>query len=167
MDRLWQFSVLTGQITDFSWPDADLTYTKTDGTTVSETLSLYDETCVGHRGSDVFPFGLLDTDDDEFTIKTGVRENLTTGNKLSNREVLQALDPRSSSMSYVYDTFKWMHCTDEGFDFDDAWGEKKTSSTKRERPSFEKGVPRAPMYGSIKKRLEESKAAKQSRDAKR
>lgn len=41
MERLWMYAVLTGQITDYSWPDTDTTITKPDGTTVSESLSLY------------------------------------------------------------------------------------------------------------------------------
>ncbi|CAM9856817.1 unnamed protein product [Pylaiella littoralis] len=80
MERLWMYSVLTGHITDFTWPDEDISYTNTDGTTVSESISFYGDTCSGHRGSDVFPFGLLDTDIDGFTIKTGVRGNMDTGN---------------------------------------------------------------------------------------
>ncbi len=62
------YAVLTGQISDYSWPDGDITYTTPDGTTVSESISLYGDTCVGHRGSDVFPFGLLDDDDDGFEV---------------------------------------------------------------------------------------------------
>ena len=68
MERLWMFAVLTGQISDYTWPDSDITITKPDGTTVSEIVSMYGDTCVGHRGSDVFPFGLLDTDDDGFEV---------------------------------------------------------------------------------------------------
>lgn len=68
MERLWMYAVLTGQISDYSWPDGDITYTTPDGTTVSESISLYGDTCVGHRGSDVFPFGLLDDDDDGFEV---------------------------------------------------------------------------------------------------
>lgn len=66
MERLWMYAVLTGQIKDYTWPDTDVTVTKPDGSTVSESISLYGETCVGHRGSDVFPFGLLDADTDGF-----------------------------------------------------------------------------------------------------
>ncbi|CAN0275670.1 unnamed protein product, partial [Hapterophycus canaliculatus] len=114
MERLWMYGVLTGHITDFTWPDTDVTYTDKDGSTVSETLSLYGEDCTGHAGSDVFPFGLLDTDIDGFTIKTGIRGNLDSGNKLTNREALQAFDARSNSLPYVYDTFKWLHCEADG-----------------------------------------------------
>ncbi|CAM9627145.1 unnamed protein product, partial [Pylaiella littoralis] len=110
IERLWMYSILTGHVTDFTWPDEDTTYTNTDDTTVSEFISFYGDTCSGHRGSDVFPFGLLDTDIDGFTVKTGVRGNLDTGNTFTNRQLLQAFDARSNSLSYVYDNFKWTHC---------------------------------------------------------
>lgn len=63
MERLFMFSVLTGQITDVSWPDSD-------STSSSEVVSRYGDTCNGHSGSDVFPFGLLDTDTDGFEVCT-------------------------------------------------------------------------------------------------
>lgn len=44
------------------------TYTDSDGATVSEMNSRYGDTCHGHGGSDVFPFGLLDTDTDGFEV---------------------------------------------------------------------------------------------------
>lgn len=56
------FSVLTGQITDWTWPNNDAMST-------SERISNYGDTCVGHGGSDVFPFGLLDTDIDGFEVR--------------------------------------------------------------------------------------------------
>lgn len=68
MERLWMYSVLTGHVQDFSWPDSDVTVTEPDGTESSEVVSLFGETCRGHRGSDVFPFGLLDTDVDGFEV---------------------------------------------------------------------------------------------------
>ena len=55
------FSVLTDQITDWTWPNNDATST-------SERISNYGDTCVGHGGSDVFPFGILDTDIDGFDV---------------------------------------------------------------------------------------------------
>ncbi|CAN0199601.1 unnamed protein product, partial [Hapterophycus canaliculatus] len=116
MERLWMYTVLTGKIKDYSWPDSDVTITKPDGTLVSESISLYGDTCEGHRGSDVFPFGLLDTDTDDF--ETGIK-GVGSGNTLTNRELLAAFDPRINSLSYVYDTFKWTHCAEGGLDFDD------------------------------------------------
>lgn len=62
MERLFMFTVLTGQITDMTWPNNDATST-------SEKLSNYGDTCVGHGGSDVFPFGILDTDVDGFEVR--------------------------------------------------------------------------------------------------
>lgn len=36
---------------------------------------------------------------------------------LTNREVLDALDPRVNMLSYVYDNFRWDHCAQQGIDF--------------------------------------------------
>lgn len=154
------YGALTGQVTDFTWPDSDVTYTDDDGATVVESVSLYGETCSGHRGSDVFPFGLLDSDTDGFTIKTGVRENSDTGNKLTNREALQAFDPRVNALPYVYDTFKWDHCVSEGVDFGDAWKESADGTAPRvKRPSFVEGMPRLPLYPNVNKMMNNIVAA--------
>ncbi len=31
------------------------------------------------------------------------------------------MHPSVNMLSYIYDTFKWDHCAESGFDFDDAW----------------------------------------------
>lgn len=152
------YSMLTDTVTDLSWPDSDITYTESDGTVVSESLSLFHESCEGHHGSDVFPFGLMDADNDGFTIKTGIRGNSETGNILTNRELLQAFDPRLNTLPYVYDTFKWDHCTAEGYNFDDAWKETAKLTSKKRSAAFEEGVRRVPMYSSILQHRAEAKA---------
>lgn len=158
------YGILTGHITDFTWPDENISYTDKDGNAVSETVSLYGEDCTGHRGSDVFPFGLLDTDVDGFTIKTGIRGNLESGNQLTNREALQAFDARSNSLPYVYDTFKWLHCEADGVNFDDAWETAKASKapkapkTPKARPTFKDGEVRAPRYSGYEKIKADAKA---------
>ena len=64
MERLFMFAVLTEQITDWTWPDNDYV-----SSTFGEPISKYDTSiCVGHGGSDVFPFGMLDTDTDGFKV---------------------------------------------------------------------------------------------------
>ncbi|CAM9493178.1 unnamed protein product [Ectocarpus sp. 6 AP-2014] len=128
MERLYQFPVLTGSIDDFFWTDADTNVTFADGTTVSEITSVYSDHCIGHHGSDVFPYYLLDTDTTGFEVKTGVRGQPVFGNMLTNREILTALDPRANSLSYVYDKFEWSHCAADGFDFNDAWDDTELSS---------------------------------------
>ena len=117
------FSVLTGSVTDFTWPDEDVTTTYPDGTTYTEVLSIYGEDCAGHAGKDIFPFGLLNGDVNDFKVQTGIKGNVPGGgNVLTNKEVLEALDPRNNALPYVYDTFKWSHCEAEGFNMNDAWG---------------------------------------------
>eukprot|EP00903_Cladosiphon_okamuranus_P016180 g14931.t1 len=171
MERLWMYSVLTGHVTDFTWPDENLSYTDEDGDTVTETVSLYGEDCTGHRGSDVFPFGLLDADEDGFEVKTGIRGNNEFGNTLSNREALQAFDPRSNSLPYVYDTFKWTHCAADGVDFDAAWETAdeprpmtaKAPAPKKKRPSFKEGEFRTPRFSGMEDIKKRAKAAKAQR----
>lgn len=167
MERVWMFTVLTGQITDFTWVDSSFTYEDSNGSTVLEDISLYGDSCTGHGGSDVFPYGMLEGETDDFTIKTGIRGNEEHGNRLTNREVLSALDPNFNSLPYVYDTFEWAHCAVDGFDFDDAWGggsaQVNTNNKPTKRPAFEEGASRPPMYSSIMKLMAESKAKKSSR----
>ena len=63
MERLFMFSVLTGNTNDMTWPDMD------DSST-NVMVSRYGTTCNGHGGSDVFPFGLLDTDTDGWSVSS-------------------------------------------------------------------------------------------------
>ena len=64
MERLWMYSVMTGQITDFTWPDS------TEESDYGD-ISSFDDSCVGHGGSDIFPFGILDSDIDGFEVRGG------------------------------------------------------------------------------------------------
>ena len=152
MERMYQFGVVTGTINEFTWPDKDMTVTLPDGTSYTQYVSSRYEECNGHHGSHIFPYGLLGSDVDGFKVKTGIRSNPATGNNLTNREVLAAFDPRSNSMNYVYDTFKWDHCVPEGYDFDDAWGEKSPSPRKN---FYERDEPRSPVYTSFKRMMAE------------
>ena len=121
MERLWQFSVLTGSVTDFSWPDEDITYQGPDLTPVERSLSMYGDTCVGHRGSDVFPFGILTSDRAGFGVQTDMLTQDGTGVGMTNRQVLAAVDPRLNNLTYIYDNFKWDHCAADGHNFDALW----------------------------------------------
>lgn len=91
---------------------------------------------------------MLDDEQDEFKVQTGIRWNTVRGNALTNREALQAFDPRVDALTYVYDNFKWEHCAEDGFDFGDAWGDTATISRT---PVFKEGAPRFPLYSSLKK----------------
>lgn len=155
------FKRLTGTMTDLTWPDSDVTVVDEDtGTIESEVLSLYDEDCVGHRGSDVFPFGLAtDVGDVGFLARTAIKGDEEGGNVLSNREILQALDPRVNRLSYIYDTFEWSHCEEDGIDMNDAW-QTPSSTEGVKRPTFKKGETRYPLYDMLKKKAEEVAARK-------
>ncbi|CAM9668790.1 unnamed protein product [Ascophyllum nodosum] len=121
MERIWQLSILTGHITDFTWPDHDITYHGPDQTPVERSLSMYTETCVGHRGSDAFPFGILESDIEGFDVEVGMLAHDGTGVGIPNRDVLAAVDPRVGNVTYIYDNFKWEHCAADGYNFDDLW----------------------------------------------
>lgn len=143
-------------MTDLSWPDSDVSIVDEDtGITEVEVLSLYDEDCVGHRGSDVFPFGLAtDVGDVGFLARTAIKGDEEGGNVLSNREILQALDPRVNRLSYIYDTFEWAHCVEDGINMDDAW-QTPTAAETVKRPTFKEGETRYPLYDMLKKKAAE------------
>ncbi|CAM9814374.1 unnamed protein product [Ectocarpus fasciculatus] len=157
MERLFMFARLTGNTYDMDWPDYD-------SASPDETISRYGDDCIGHGGSDEFPFDLLAADHDGFEIKTGIKGNPEIGNSLTNREVLAAIDARVNQLPYVYDTFKWDHCLGSGYDFDAAWdfsstisAENKGKSTMKNEPTMRdpvaplnKGGAR-PSHGSTKK----------------
>ena len=147
---MYQFAVVTETVTEFTWPDKDIEVTLPDGTSYTQYVSSYYEECNGHHGSHIFPFGLLDSGIDGFEVKTAIRRNPVTGNKLTNRQVLDALDPRSNSMNYVYDTFKWDHCVPKGYNFDDAWGNNAPTVRKE---FFETDEPRSAVYTNFKRKM--------------
>ena len=156
------FKRLTGTMTDLTWPDSDTTVVDPEtGETTSEILSLSGE-CKGHAGSDVFPFGYaMDAGDPGFKTRTAIKGEEEGGNSLTNREVLLALDPRVNSLSYIYDTFEWPHCMQDGLDFNDAWPADGTTVSKRalkegvKRPTFKDGELRYPMYSAFREKSAE------------
>lgn len=172
MERLWMFSLLTGTITDLEWPDKDTEVVASDGTSYVIAVSLYSDKCVGHRGSDVFPFGILKHDTADFNVRTGIKGNPMQGNIFTNREILEAFDPRQNKLNYIYDNFEWVHCAADGFDLRDIIkaphspelmtngvmpGLEVEESDQgvqrartRERAMFKKDGPRHPLYSHLK-----------------
>lgn len=157
MERLWMFKQLAGTMTDMTWLDGDGAVTLAEGSAQFEHVSLYSDDCVGHRGSDVYPFGLLNgTANDQ--VRTGLIDvkrwqeitdegaetssvrRSSGGNTLTNRELLRAFDPHENSLTYIYDTFRWDHCSALGFDFNDAREDASrndhTKTTATSRMSF-------------------------------
>lgn len=138
MERLWMFKRLTGTMTDLTWPDHDTITTTPGGDKRKNVLSNTSDRCAGHRGSDVFPFVMGGTSGKSsapgIAVRSGIRSTGVEGGErdrgftLTNREVLQAFDPRINSLPYVYDTFRWEHCEAEGYNFEDAWHSALTSA---------------------------------------
>lgn len=85
---------------------------------------------------------------------------MESGNTLANRDLLQAFDPRTNSLPYIYDTFKWAHCSNDGFDFDDAWKTQQATTPGHRRTQFKEGVKRVPMFGVFEKMREARNAKK-------
>lgn len=164
------FKRLTGTLTDLSWPDSDVTVVDPEtGESTNEILNLFDESCNGHRGSDIFPFGLaMDAGDPGFKARTAIKGDEEGGNTLTNREVLLALDPRVNTLSYIYDNFEWPHCAQDGLNFNDAWPSDNNNVSKRalkegkSRPTFKDGELRYPMYSAFKEKAAEIAKKQQS-----
>lgn len=123
MERLWLFKTLTGTMADLTWVGAE-------GAEAGEQMvSIYSQDCVGHRGDDVYPFDLMNGTANEIVrtglVDTGAAAEIGVrgpiGNTLTNRDLLKEFDPRQNSLKYIYDTFRWDHCWQSGFNFDDAW----------------------------------------------
>ncbi|CAM9131049.1 unnamed protein product, partial [Discosporangium mesarthrocarpum] len=112
MERLWQYKVLSGTMTDTTWPDSSAVYTDEDGEEYEIVVASTDSgTCLGHGGSDKFPFGFGDH-------ITDLMVNIWHEPKFeeyTNREVLAALDPNFNGLPYIYDTFEWTHCEEQGY----------------------------------------------------
>lgn len=164
MERLWQFSVLTGSVKDMNWPDDDVEITLPDGSQTTYYLSTTYAGCFGHHGSDVFPFGLLDSDVDGFQVRTQIRGHSDGGNTLTNREAMAALDPRANSLTYIYDNFKWDHCMLDGIDFNDAWEDTSSAAANADKRFFQRQKPLSGLYTQFKRDLADAMAEKAARE---
>ena len=62
------------------------------------------------------------------------------------------MDASVNMLPYVYDTFKWDHCSDSGYNFDEAWEtaaaktktKTKGAGSKSSTPSFKGSASRSP-----------------------
>ena len=140
-----------GQEPKFTWPDRDTSVTVSNCTSYTQYLSSNDK-CCGLHGSDVFIYGRVSVDKDGFEVKTGIRGNPVSGNELSDRNVIATFDPRSISLAYVYDNFKWDHCGAEGHDFNIAWG--GTVPSPREC-FYKRDEPLSTLYTSFEREMSE------------
>jgi len=110
LERLLQAKFMTGGFFDESWPASTgqgfvcnkaQCYSPETGT-----KDFHADCCYGHYENDQ----MFDAVSGSRDVKVGP----------TNREVLDATDPRKStySMPYIYDSFRWPHCVDQGLDFD-------------------------------------------------
>ncbi|CAM9151095.1 unnamed protein product [Choristocarpus tenellus] len=139
MERLFLFKTITGTLDDKFWPESSTSYTDEDLESFDIVLSLYGDECYGHRGSDVFPFGLMAESNTKWPVRLWGK---TQTNKFTNRDVLLAIDGTVNGLPYIYDSFSWPHCKEQGFDFTDLWSDNYDSVTDRTggnpRPRHEK-----------------------------
>lgn len=94
--------------------------------------------CTGHRGSDVFPYGIVEdlmTPHFTFFGETGA-------NTYSNRELVHFFDPTVDALNYIYDSFEWPHCAAQGFDFNELFADSSDEERGRhsENPSRAEGL---------------------------
>ena len=106
LDRLLQYKDLVDPFTDKDW---DLSATLGDDYRVCGSPNP-DVDCLGHHAGDLTYWASVSLDE-----ATGgyVKSYLT------NQEVQAAALPRSSkyALPYIYDHFRWDHCSDVGVDF--------------------------------------------------
>ncbi|CAM9275842.1 unnamed protein product [Hapterophycus canaliculatus] len=180
MERLL---LLAGTFTDWSWPDEVGPWVGMDGIEYDVEISTRSDTCYGHRGSDIFPYEILnDTINPEFTFygTKGV-------NTLQNRQLIKLFDPNENALPFIYDNFEWSHCEALGYDFSDFFdtstmqsGPKGSAASKEEKEKpgrihgfelFERGANnRAPGFDPperikrmLAERKEEERQLKQQR----
>eukprot|EP00903_Cladosiphon_okamuranus_P011690 g10995.t1 len=169
MERLLVFKLLAGTFTDYSWPDEAGSWVGMDGTEYDVEISTRSDTCVGHRGSDIFPYGILT----DFITPQFTFYGKKAPNTLRNRMLVKLFDPSENALPFIYDNFEWSHCADMGYDFSDFFdtetmksGPKGTAASKEEKEKttrvdgfelFEKGFShRAPGFDppSVIKKIE-------------
>jgi hypothetical protein len=133
IERLFHAKLMVGGFTDESWdidPENDyICEHSACYNSTTQTIDYYPDCCYGHYEND----RLLDSSMGNRNFKTG----------LSNKEILDASDPRltSYSMNYIYDEFSWDHC-DEDFDTliedlnEDRVTARKRPMNKRERETI-------------------------------
>lgn len=74
----------------------------------TETGGALRKQCYGHRGSDIFPYGILsDLITPQFTFYGQKAENT-----LQNRALMKLFDPKENALPFIYDNFDWSHCSD-------------------------------------------------------
>ncbi|CAM9288362.1 unnamed protein product [Choristocarpus tenellus] len=123
MERLLMYKLLTGTMTDMTWPEQGSTYLDENGVEQEISIQLQKNECLGHGPLNKFPYGLI-TEQEGIPIRltlSGIKKKFT----LTNLEMLGAMDPRNPTLSYVYDNFDWLHCTRDGINFDDVWDSSK------------------------------------------
>lgn len=94
LERLWTWKKINGHFLTETWPAA----------TSDASLSVWGNDCYGHAADDVTAARVVIGDD---------RLALT------NAELYALGDPlKPTALPYVFDDFRWKHCSEEGFDFE-------------------------------------------------
>ena len=89
LERLYHWKVLHYGFDDRAFPD-------------DETASVYGGACAGHRSFDEVHM------DVDTLLSEGLEKTVT------NAQLLEAFDPKSNALPFVYDAFRWDHCEERG-----------------------------------------------------
>ena len=89
LERLYHWKVLHYGFDDRAFPD-------------DETASVYGGACAGHRSFDEVHM------DVDTLLSEGLEKTVT------NAQLLEAFDPKSNALPFVYDAFRWDHCEARG-----------------------------------------------------
>lgn len=93
IERVWQWKRLSSCPYEYSWASGSSVYSQ----------------CSGHDAEDVLPFSEM-TAQSSHTAGSGQFSDLT------NAEIYALLDPTDNAMNYIYDSFEWSHCSEEGIE---------------------------------------------------
>jgi len=99
VDRLLQYKHIANPFNNEDWGNPGHNVTTTYCTTSGGS-------CEGHKSDDVVPF----------RIKVMVDGNYTSA-LVTNEELYWVAHPNTYQLSYIYDTFEWDHCDDQGWVF--------------------------------------------------
>lgn len=84
-----------------------------------------DTICSGHNEDDVLEFSNF----------------LNKGETYTNSEFFSFIHPLNEEMPYMYDTYDFDYCADQGYDFLDFSSKKNKNDNKKKKSTLRKTIP--------------------------